>query len=440
VLRCSQSGLGPRPIVCADGDNCGITESFRPDYVGVLTGLAVIVAVVIVGVVLLRRPVRESVSWRATVTPLASIIGSGFLVVTPLLAAVVGSWAPLAMVGIVVLAYWVGSAMRFVIVEVEPRLDAESPNRSLVDLERLSRILLGFAYVVSVAFYVRLMASFVLRAGGDGGVAVKLLTTAVLVSIGVTGWLRGLHGLEAFEGVAVGTKLSIIGGLLVGLLVFNASDPSSVLDAYRTHRTFVDPWNSVRVLAGMLLVVQGFETSRYLGAYYDRPLRVESMRRAQLLSAGIYVVFVALSVRSFDVLPATVDETAILDVASAVTPVLVPLLVVAAVASQLSAAVADTAGGGEMLTGATRLIPAAGVGYVAVTGTAIAVVWLFDVFAIVSFASRAFAAYYFVQTVMVMLVLSTSRDISRRRLRFLGFGMLLVVLGFVTVFAIPADS
>lgn len=405
-----------------------------------ITGAAVVVATAAVTAVLFRPSVRGSVRWRATVTPLASIIGSGFLVVTPLLAAVVGSWAPVAMAGIVALAYWVGSAMRFVIAEVEPRLEVESPWRLLVDLDRLSRLLLGFAYVVSVAFYVRLMASFVLRAAGDGDVAAQLLTTGVLVAIGAIGWLRGLHGLEALEEVAVGAKLAIIGGLLAGLVVFDAADPSSLVEAYQARGVAEGVWPTLRVLAGMLLVVQGFETSRYLGGHYDPKMRVESMRTAQLLSSGIYVVFVALGVGAFDALPAQVDETAILDVAGEVTPVLVPLLVVAAVASQLSAAVADTAGGGEMLTGSARVAPAAGVGYVAVTGAAIAIVWLADVFAIISFASRAFAAYYFTQTLMVLLVLARTEGATKRGSRLLFYGTLLVVLGFVTVFAVPAES
>ena len=374
------------------------------------------------------------------VTPLSSIIGSGFLVVTPLLASVVGSWAPVAMVGIVALAFWVGSAMRFVIAEIEPRLEVETPSRVLVDFDRLSRLLLGFAYVVSVAFYLRLMASFILRSVGDGDFAAQLLATLVLVGIGVVGWLRGLHGLEVLEEFAVGTKLAIIGGLLVGLVIFDAGDPSAVVDAYRTETVDWGGWTTVRVLAGMLLVVQGFETSRYLGAHYDASTRITSMRRAQLLSGWIYVVFVALSVRAFDALPARVDETAVLDVAKEVSAVLVPLLVIAAVASQLSAAVADTAGGGEMLTGSSRMAPSAGVGYVAVTGAAIAVVWLADVFAIISLASRAFAAYYFIQTLMVVSVLAKARSIPRRSARLVGYGLLLVILGFVVIFAIPADS
>lgn len=405
-----------------------------------IIGFVVVVTVAVVGVGLLRPTVRASTNWRAMVTPLSSIIGSGFLVVTPLLASVVGSWAPVAMAGIVLLAFWVGSAMRFVIAEVEPRLDVATPPRQLVDLDRLSRLLLGFAYVVSVAFYLRLMAAFVLRSVGDGDFAAQVLTTLVLVGIGAVGWLRGLHGLEVLEEFAVGTKLAIIGGLLIGLVLFDAGDPSSVVNAYRTGTVDWGGWTTVRVLAGMLLVVQGFETSRYLAAHYDATTRIVSMRRAQLLSGSVYVVFVALSVRSFDALPARVDETAVLDVGREVTVALVPLLVIAAVASQLSAAVADTAGGGEMLTGSSRMAPSAGVGYVAVTSASIAVVWLADVFAIISLASRSFAAYYFVQALMVVSVLAKERSIQRRTARLVGYGGLLVVLGFVVIFAIPADA
>ena len=56
---------------------------------------------------------RNNAWWQATVTPLASIIGSGFLVVAPLLAAVTGSLAVVAMLIIVVLAFAIGHVIRF---------------------------------------------------------------------------------------------------------------------------------------------------------------------------------------------------------------------------------------------------------------------------------------------------------------------------------------
>lgn len=48
----------------------------------------------------------------ATTTPLASIFGSGFLVIVPILAAAVGSYAVFAMAAVCALAYAVGSLIR----------------------------------------------------------------------------------------------------------------------------------------------------------------------------------------------------------------------------------------------------------------------------------------------------------------------------------------
>jgi len=42
---------------------------------------------------LANNRLRNSFQWRATVTPLASIIGSGFLIVAPLLHSILGKWA-----------------------------------------------------------------------------------------------------------------------------------------------------------------------------------------------------------------------------------------------------------------------------------------------------------------------------------------------------------
>src|SRR5690606_15600323 len=72
----------------------------------------------------LSRRLLESDRWRATVTPLASIIGSGFLVSVPLLSNAVGNVAIFAMAGLVVYAYFVGGAIRFNILHGEPLFDA----------------------------------------------------------------------------------------------------------------------------------------------------------------------------------------------------------------------------------------------------------------------------------------------------------------------------
>ena len=71
-----------------------------------------IILVIIASSVLLfmfHPRLTKSASWQATLTPLSSIIGSGFLIIAPLLASIVGIYSPLAVTGIVVLAYAIGA-------------------------------------------------------------------------------------------------------------------------------------------------------------------------------------------------------------------------------------------------------------------------------------------------------------------------------------------
>jgi len=74
----------------------------------------------------------------ATATPLASIFGSGFLVIVPVLNGAVGSYAWLAMACVCGLAYAMGSVIRFNIRNAEPLMeDGTAPHRALM-LERTS--------------------------------------------------------------------------------------------------------------------------------------------------------------------------------------------------------------------------------------------------------------------------------------------------------------
>jgi hypothetical protein len=255
--------------------------------------------------------------------------------------------------------------------------------------------------------------------------------------IGAVGLVRGLHGIEAIEIPAVTLKLAVVAGLLAGLAAFVALHPSASFDAFDVRTPGLDGLTVARRLAGMLLIVQGFETSRYLGHYYDARVRVRSMRVAQLISGAIYVAFAALAVPLFGQLGDGSRETAVLDMARAVTPVLVPLLVIAALASQLSAATADTAGGSEMLTDRPRH-RGGNMGYPAVVLAAAVVVWVADTFAIVSLASRAFAFYYLCQlgvTALVAVRLGTRRG----RAIAAASTVLAAALLFVVVAAIPGE-
>ncbi|MDG0978697.1 MAG: hypothetical protein P8O79_03120 [Halieaceae bacterium] len=122
-----------------------------------------LVSVATVAVILMLRPqlVRQ-IDWQATVTPLASIIGSGFLVVVPILAHLAGGYALIAISLIIGLSLWVGSALRYNI--LHENFEPSRWRGNHLDLaERLSDIALALAYVISIAFYLRLLSSFVLE-------------------------------------------------------------------------------------------------------------------------------------------------------------------------------------------------------------------------------------------------------------------------------------
>ena len=107
---------------------------------------------------LFHKKIRQSSTWHATVTPLASIIGSGFLVCAPLLMLTTGRLATVVMFIIVTIAYAIGSSIRFNIRYFEPLLDTRQQRfHWAYRLEILSEPILGIAYIISVAFYLKLL-------------------------------------------------------------------------------------------------------------------------------------------------------------------------------------------------------------------------------------------------------------------------------------------
>jgi len=375
------------------------------------------------------------------VTPLASIIGSGFLVVAPLLGSIMGDQAPIAMLGIVVVAFLIGAVIRFNIAHLEERIDDRSCGKVVLHVEQASGVALGLAYVVSVAFYLRLLGAFALRGIGiTSEVGDQIIATLLLLLIGATGARRGLHGLERAEQVSVSVKLSIIVSLLVGLALRTADTGTVPGALFHEPQGPVGGIGSLRLLFGLLLVIQGFETSRYLGHEYDRPTRVRTMRRAQLLSGAVYVTFVFLVLPLLPLLPpGPASETGIIDAVSYVSPILPVLLVIAALMSQFSAGVADTIGAGGLLSEASRGRLSDRRAYLAICLAAIALLWTVDMFAIITLASRAFALYYFLQTVAALVTARHVLSGARKAWAQAGLFALALLLLAVVLFALPAE-
>lgn len=425
-----------------------------------MSALVLLVAVAVAGLLAFAPPLRRSSWWKATVTPLASIMGSGFLVSAPLVAGVVGLWAPLAMAALLAGTFAIGAMLRFNIRHAEADVEeahqsehrlhrghhlqarnrlVSGPLRIAGACERLSHVVLAGAYVVSVSYYLQLLATFVLdRVGIHDLWATRAFTTAVLLVITAIGAARGLKALEQVETYAVSLNLGLVAALLVGLAVHDAGLALGGQLALPELAPERDRYHAARVLMGLLIVVQGFETSRFLGAEHPADERVRTMRAAQLIAAAIYVVFVTL------MLPLLgqgggAEVTAIVGLVAPVATLLPTAIVVAAVGSQFSASVADDAGCAGLVGSIVgdRLSPRWT--YLAIGSAAVALTWLTDVFAVISIASRAFAAFYALQCAVTAIVAYRKRDVPHRGLYVAGGVATALLAAAVTVFAIPAE-
>ncbi len=387
----------------------------------------VVVAAAIAFVTLGPRALH-SVPWRATVTPLASIIGSGFLVAGPILGHAAGHWAWAAMAGLCAVSYLFGIAIRENILKVEPLL-AAGPPRLLGLLDRASNLALALAYFVSVAYYLYLLAAFGLRGAGiiDETWA-RLITSAIVTGLALIGLFGGLRWLEHLELGSVGLKLALIGALIAALIWVVGRDAFDGTLAVLPIESDVSGFETVRILLGLIILVQGFETSRYLGQAYDPPTRVATMRRAQLLAFVIYIAFIALLTPFLDGrLPPAGGETHIIALMRPIATFVPAFVIGAALLSQLSAAVADMNGSSGLLSSASGGRIGMKIGYVVTATVAIAVVWAADIFSIITYASKAFVLYYGLQALSAFLVERRQKKPQVLRLALFAFGVLLAV-------------
>lgn len=365
------------------------------------------------GAMLLSPKLRRSVLWKAAVTPLASIIGSGFLILGPILSANYGASAPLVMAALCLLAYAFGAALRFNLVRVDTLQAARSPLEIRVD--ELASVVLAFAYIVSVAYYLNLLGAFTLSLfGPQDPTAAKLVTSTVYVLILIVGWTRGFGALEWMEQLSVTMKLSIIAGLFVGLGWYFSETAQE--GALQFNSATLTGWPAITLAAGLLVTVQGFETSRYMGATYSATLREHAMRLAQWIATAIYMIYILLIGYVFSPDTVVLSETAIIDMMVIVAPILPLLLIVAAVSAQFSAAVADTSGSGGLLSEMSRGRISPRGGYALLTGIGLALTWFASVFEIISYASRAFAIYYMLQALIAAKGAREAGDLARMAL------------------------
>lgn len=401
-----------------------------------LNYIIISVALLVTGFLTFNRRLARSEMWKATVTPLASIMGSGFLVSAPLLGHIVGNFAIVCMAILLVLAYAIGGVIRFNIRYFEP-IENDGHGRAQI-IASLSRIVLAGAYFISVSYYLQLLAAFLASAASiESQTVMHLIATMLLLFIGIVGIWRGLNSLESLEKYAVALNLGMIGALLVGLIVYNTGllmAGSWQLPEISSEINLHD----IRVLLGLLIVVQGFETSRYLGDLHPAELRITTMRLSQRLSAVIYLLFIGLATVLFRE-GIGADVTAIIKITTPVAVILPLLISVAAIGSQFSAAVADSSGAGGLLEDITHHHLPIRYAYVLILLVTITLTWETNVNGIIAYASRAFALFYTLQCMVAMLVARQRKDIPRRIFRMTIYLILTVICFMVFAFGLPAE-
>ena len=366
----------------------------------------------------------------AITTPLASIFGSGFLVMVPILVGAVGEYAIYAILAITFVAYNVGNIIRFNIKYVEPLL-ANGASNTTRYLEKISDFALTLAYVVSVSLYLHILSAFVLTGlHADTVFNEDMLTSVIIIVITVIGITKGLNALEFLEKYALFITLLIVFALIISFFVYD-------LKLYMSGTGFTMPKplehstsEVFAILAGMLIVVQGFETSRYLGSSYSAELRIQTSKYSQFFSTIVYVIFISLSLPLAYLLKGVYDDHSLITLVALTSSFMVVPLIVVAALSQFSAAVADTLAA----SGSIKEVSGAKVGkvsaYLLIAVFAIIITWSVHTLEIIALASRAFALYYLLQALVAI-------SVSKKTLEKTYFGVLALILFGITLFALP---
>ena len=403
-----------------------------------IENIIAIISTLIFSVILFHDKIDNSPLWRATAIPLASIIGSGFLVVAPILYFNVGVYSPLAMAFLVIVSYMIGSAIRYNILEVEDKLKNNTLNNISFTFERLSDIALAFSYVISVTYYLSLFGDFSLRGINIVNETLsKSIATTLLLFIAFYGAHRKFNFLAKFESL----KLAIILGFLITLMFGNFK--AYLHNTWQISHNYTISLHSMLVVLGMLIVVQGFETSRYLGDKFDKNLRIKSMKLAQIISGSVYVIYIFLMLFYFNKyqLPTKGLDSAIITFSKHVAIILPLMLLSLSLIAQFDAAVADAQGGNglfkELINKYIPNFTFKDIGYIIIAFFGIILIWTSNIYEIITYASKAFALYYFFQALVAAF---TALKENKDYIKFVYFSFVASIALSVVIFGVAASA
>ena len=356
------------------------------------------------------------------------------MVSAPLLAREFGGYAALAMILLILVAAAIGWTLRYNIRVVETELQDPS-DKVLHSLETLSHYVLAFAYFISITYYLSLLGAFVLESLGraDEGLACTI-SLALVIGIGVLGWTGGAARVAGLERYATTLNLAIISGFLISLAafcIFQASAGQSIAPPPGKFEVA-----SLPVLLGLLIVVQGFETTRFTGDAFDAETRARAMTRAQVISGVIYIAFFLLLSPLLADLAQGTGVAAVITGSASVAAILPIALTLGAAASQLSASVADSDGDVGLIRDLSKGRVDARHAYALIAGIGVAILYGSNVEEIIAYASRAFALFYAIQC---LVAFESARKRPEHRAKAPAFLALALVAGAVFLLGVPAE-
>jgi len=194
---------------------------------------------------------------------------------------------------------------------------------------------------------------------------------------------------------------------------------------------------SLPILLGLLIVVQGFETTRFTGEDFDPQTRQRAMLIAQLFSGAIYIIFFILLSPLLAELSKGSGVAAIITVSAVVTALLPLSLTVAAAASQFSASIADSLGEAGLVSDLTNGKIDQRHAYPLMAVVGIGILAALDVNGVIALASRAFALFYALQCCVAW-------QAARQRTEDKGKSWAFLILGIISsavfIFGTPSGA
>ena len=380
---------------------------------------------------LLYRPrVQQSSRYQATVVPLANIMDVGFLVLSPIIVVLVGYRAPLYMLGICLIAMATGLVMAYNIRHYEPLIG--TPDR-VNAVEAWARWSLFGASMVNIAYYVQLLMTLVLLPlelyTEDRVTYTSVIVLAVVIVIGYQGYLPVLNKLgdrtTAFN-------LAALFAVLAAFAFYNVLEAIDGNWDFPSYDPVIDT-TATRKIVGLFAMVQGFEASRYIGARFGSEERISTMRIAQAVATAVFTALIALVLLPFGQFRPNADATAIFVVSKEVAFYLPWLILLVAVGSQVSAIANATSSRSDLLIEATRQSVPRKFTFPILLVPAIMIVIFTDVTDAVAIASRVFALYFVLQS-MIGLILATR---SRSWPAIIGTSTVGLTMATVTIFGLP---